>query len=143
MKTIQNPVYTIGCSGKTTTCTLYVSVAYITTLLAKSAHIKTDIIESDIVTPSSEAKFFYRELKHCGYSINYPKIHVKTSVTLHEGDVYNPVLAVKLVKRKALRLACYKVATAINRVVEHRKRETEKLENIAIKLQVMSKHYGK
>ena len=143
MKTIQNPVYTIGCSGKTTTCTLYVSVAYINTLLAKSVHIKTDIIESDIVTPSNEAKFFYRELKHCGYTINYPKIHVKTSVTLHEGDVYNPVLAVKLVKRKALRLACYKVATAINRVVEHRKRETEKLENIAIKLQVMSKHYGK
>ena len=143
MKTIQNPVYTIGCSGKTTTCTLYVSVAYITTLLAKSVHIKTDMIENDIVTPSNEAKFFYRELKHCGYSINYPKIHVKTSVTLHEGDVYNPVLAVKLVKRKALRLACYKVATAINRVVEHRKRETEKLENIAIKLQVMSKHYGK
>ena len=143
MKTIQNPVYTIGCSGKTTTCTLYVSVAYITTLLAKSVHIKTDIIESDIVTPSNEAKFFYRELKYCGYSINYPKIHVKTSVTLHEGDVYNPVLAVKLVKRKALRLACYKVATAINRVVEHRKRETEKLENIAIKLQIMSKHYEK
>ena len=82
MKTIQNPVYTIGCSGKTTTCTLYVSVAYITTLLAKSVHIKTDIIESDIVTPSNEAKFFYRELKHCGYSINYPKIHVKTSITL-------------------------------------------------------------
>lgn len=143
MKTIQNPVYTIGCSGKTTTCALYVSVAYITTLLAKSVHIKTDIIDGDIVTPSNEAKFFYRELKHCGYSINYPKIHVKTSVTLHEGDVYNPVLAVKLVKRKALRLACYKVATAINRVVEHRKRETEKLENIAIKLQVMSKHYEK
>ena len=143
MKTIQNPVYTIGCSGKTTTCTLYVSVAYITTLLAKSVHIKTDIIESDIVTPSNEAKFFYRELKHCGYSINYPKIHVKTSITLHEGDVYNPVLAVKLVKRKALRLACYKVATAINRVVEHRKRETEKLENIAIKLQIMAKHYEK
>ena len=143
MKTIQNPVYTIGCSGKTTTCTLYVSVAYITTLLAKSVYIKTDIIESDIVTSSNEAKFFYRELKHCGYSINYPKIHVKTSVTLHEGDVYNSVLAIKLVKRKALRLACYKVATAINRVVEHRKRETEKLENIAIKLQVMSKHYGK
>ena len=104
MKTIQNPVYTIGCSGKTTTCTLYVSVAYITTLLAKSVHIKTDILENDIVTPSNEAKFFYRELKHCGYSINYPKIHVKTSITLHEGDVYNPVLAVKLVKRKALRL---------------------------------------
>ena len=143
MKTIQNPVYTIELSGKTTTCTLYVSVAYITTLLAKSVHIKTDIIENDIVTPSNEAKFFYRELKHCGYSINYPKIHVKTSITLHEGDVYNPVLAVKLVKRKALRLACYKVATAINRVVEHRKRETEKLENIAIKLQIMSKHYGK
>ena len=143
MKTIQNPVYTIGLSGKTTTCTLYVSVAYIATLLAKSVHIKTDIIENDIVTPSNEAKFFYRELKHCGYSINYPKIHVKTSITLHEGDVYNPVLAIKLVKRKALRLACYKVATAINRVIEHRKRETEKLENIAIKLQVMSKHYGK
>ena len=143
MKTIQNPVYTIELSGKTTTCTLYVSVAYITTLLAKSVHIKTDIIENDIVTPSNEAKFFYRELKHCGYSINYPKIHVKTSITLHEGDVYNPVLAVKLVKRKALRLACYKVATAINRVIEHRKRETEKLENIAIKLQIMSKHYGK
>lgn len=143
MKTIQNPVYTIGCSGKTTTCTLYVSVVYITTLLAKSVHIKTDIIDGDIVTPSNEAKFFYRELKHCGYSINYPKIHVKTSITLHEGDVYNPVLAVKLVKRKALRLACYKVATAINRVVEHRKRETEKLENIAIKLQIMSKHYEK
>lgn len=143
MKTIQNPVYTIGCSGKTTTCTLYVSVAYITTLLEKSVHIKTDIIDGDIVTSSSEAKFFYRELKHCGYSINYPKIHVKTSITLHEGDVYNPVLAVKLVKRKALRLACYKVATAINRVVEHRKRETDKLENIAIKLQIMSKHYGK
>lgn len=143
MKTIQNPVYTIGCSGKTTTCTLYVSVVYITTLLAKSVYIKTDIIDGDIVTPSNEAKFFYRELKHCGYSINYPKIHVKTSITLHEGDVYNPVLAVKLVKRKALRLACYKVATAINRVVEHRKRETEKLENIAIKLQIMSKHYEK
>lgn len=143
MKTIQNPVYTIGCSGKTTTCTLYVSVAYITTLLAKSVHIKTDIIEGDIVTPSNETKFFYRELKHCGYSIDYPKIRVKTSITLHEGDIYNPVLAVKLVKRKALRLACYKVATAINRVLEHRKRETEKLENIAIKLQIMSKHYGK
>ena len=143
MKTIQNPVYTIGCSGKTTTCTLYVSVAYITTLLAKSVHIKTDILENDIVTPSNEAKFFYRELKHCGYSINYPKIHVKTSITLHEGDVYNPVLAVKLVKRKALRLACYKVMVAINRVLEHRKRETEKLENIAIKLQIMSKHYEK
>lgn len=143
MKTIQNPVYTIERSGKTTTCHLYVSVVYITTLLAKSVHIKTDIIDGDIVTPSNEAKFFYRELKHCGYSINYPKIHVKTSVTLHEGDVYNSVLAVKLVKRKALRLACYKVATAINRVVEHRKRETEKLENIAIKLQVMSKHYEK
>lgn len=143
MKTIQNPVYTIELSGKTTTCTLYVSVAYITTLLARSVHIKTDIIDGDIVTPSSEAKFFYRELKHCGYSINYPKIHVKTSITLHEGDIYNPVLAVKLVKRKALRLACYKVATAINRIVEHRKRETEKLENIAIKLQIMSKHYEK
>lgn len=143
MKTIQNPVYTIEHNGKTTTCTLYVSVAYITTLLAKPVYIKTDIIESDLVTLSNEAKFFYRELKHCGYSINYPKIHVKTSITLHEGDIYNSVLAVKLVKRKALRLACYKVATAINRIVEHRKRETEKLENIAIKLQIMSKHYGK
>ena len=120
MKTIQNPIYTIGCSGKTITCTLYVSVAYITTLLVKSVPIRTDIFKSNILTPSNEAKFFYRELKNCGYSINYPKIHVKTSVTLHEGDVYNPVLAVKLVKRKALRLACYKVATAINRVVEHR-----------------------
>lgn len=143
MKTIQNPVYTIGLSGKTTTCTLYVSVAYIVTLLAKSIHIKIDIIENDIVTPSTEAKYFYRELKHCGYSIGYPRIHVKTSITLHEGDVYNPVLATKLVKRKALRLACYKVMTAINRVLEYRKRETEKLENIAIKLQIMSKHYGK
>ena len=143
MKTIQNPVYITGVSGKTTTCTLYVSVAYIATLLAKSVHIKTDILEGDIVTPSNEAKFFYRELKHCGYSIDCPRIHVKTSITLHEGDVYNPVLAVKLVKRKALRLACYKVMVAINRVLEHRKRETEKLENIAIKLQVMSKHYGK
>ena len=88
---------------------------------------------------NEETVKFFEKNKYFGY----PKIHVKTSVTLHEGDVYNPVLAVKLVKRKALRLACYKVATAINRVVEHRKRETEKLENIAIKLQVMSKHYGK
>lgn len=143
MKTIQNPVYIIGCSGKTTTCHLSVSVAYITTLLAKSIRINTDIIESDIVTPSNEAKLFYRELKHCDYSIDYPRIHVQTSITLHEGDINNPTLATKLVKRKALRLACYKVATAINRVVEHRKREIEKLENIAIKLQVMSKHYGK
>ena len=143
MKTIQNPVYTIGLSGKTTTCTLYVSVAYITTLLAKSVHIKTDIIEGDIVTPSNEAKFFYRELKHCGYSIDYPRIHVKTSITLNKNDTNNPELAVKIVKRKALRLACHKVMTAINRVLEHRKRETEKLENIAIKLQIMSKNYGK
>lgn len=143
MKTIQNPVYTIGFSGKTTTCHLYVSVAYITTLLAKSVRITTDILKADIVTPSNEAKFFYRELKHCGYSVEYPRIHVKASVTLHEGDEDNLALAVKLAKRKALRLACYKVTTAINRVLEHRKREIEKLENIAIKLQVMSKHYGK
>lgn len=143
MKTIQNPVYTIGRSGKVTICHLYASVAYITTLLAKSVHIKTDLIESDIVTPSNEAKLFYRELKHCGYSIDYPRVHVKASVTLHEGDEDNPALAVKLAKRKALKLACYKVMTAINKILEHRKRETEKLENIAIKLQIMSKNYGK
>ncbi len=142
MKTIQDPIYTITRSGKTTTCCINVSVSYITTLLAKSVYIKTDLIESDIITPSNEAKLFYRELKHCGYRINYPRIHVRTSVTLHDGDEDSPALAVRLAKRKTFRLACYKVMTAINRVLEHRKYETEKLENIAIKLQIMSR-YGK
>lgn len=81
------------------------------------------------------------DLQHITELLNPAQfIYIGSTKVIHSTDEDNQEVANKYAKRKAFKMACHIVATAINRVLEHRARETEKLENIAIKLQVMSKH---
>lgn len=141
MKTIQHPIYTFRRAGNITYCTISVDIKYILSLLARptSLYIKYMDIEDKVY--SIESKLFYKELKHLGFILDVPILRVTTSIKLNKDDKDNPELALKIVKKKAFRLMCYKVATAINRVLEHRKREIEKLENILIKLQINARRY--
>lgn len=137
MKTLKNPTYLFKRQGLTTTCTMQIDLQHITELLNPAQFI---YIGSTKVIHSTEQKQFYRELKHLGFTFVYNSIIVEASVIKHFTDEDNQDVANKYAKRKAFKMACHIVATAINKVLEHRARETEKLENIAIKLQVMSKH---
>ena len=143
MKTIENMCYNITREGNVTKCTLTASTFYIISLLApRITHVYIDLIKEILSVHSTELMLFYKELRHTGFNLDFPYITIDTSIRLYKYDEDNPKLAEKIVKRKSFGIACYKVMTAINRVLEHRKHETEKLENIAIKLQIMSR-YGK
>lgn len=137
MKTLRKPIYTFKRNGLTTTCTMQVGLQHITELLNPILYIDANNV---IKIYSTEQKQFYRELKHLGFTFVFNSIIVEASVIKHFTDEDNQEIANRYAKRKVFKLACHIVATAINRVLEHRARETEKLENIAIKLQVMSKH---
>lgn len=137
MKTLRNPIYSFKRNGLTTTCTMQVDLSHICDLLNNLIYV--DVSNSKFIY-STEQKQFYRELKHLGFTFVYNSIIIEASVIKHFFDEDNQDVANKYAKRKAFKMACHIVATAINRVLEHRARETEKLENIAIKLQVMSKH---
>lgn len=137
MKTLRRPIYSFKRNGLTTTCTMQVDLSHICDLLSNLIYV--DVSNSKFIY-STEQKQFYRELKHLGFTFVYNSIIVEASVIKHFTDEDNQEVANKYAKRKAFKMACHIVATAINRVLEHRARETEKLENIAIKLQVMSKH---
>lgn len=140
MKTLRRPIYSFKRNGLTTTCTMQVGLQHIVKLLNKDILISARFLANSLAIPSTEQKQFYRELKHLGFTFVYNSIIVEASVIKHFTDEDNQEVANKYAKRKAFKMACHIVATAINRVLEHRARETEKLENIAIKLQVMSKH---
>lgn len=143
MKTIENMCYNITREGNVTKCTLTASTFYIISLLApRITHVYIDLIKETLSVPSTELMLFYKELRHAGFNLDFPYIIIDTSIRLYKYDENNPKLAEKIVKRKALRIACHKIGVAINRVLEYRKRETKKLETIAIKLQIMSR-YGK
>lgn len=137
MKTLRKPIYVFKRNGLTTTCTMQVGLQHITELLNPILYIDANNV---IKIYSTEQKQFYRELKHLGFTFVFNSIIVEASVVKHFTDEDNQEVANRYAKRKVFKLACHIVATAINRVLEHRARETEKLENIAIKLQVMSKH---
>lgn len=137
MKTLRNPIYSFKRNGLTTTCTMQVDLSHICDLLNNLIYV--DVSNSKFIY-STEQKQFYRELKHLGFTFVYNSIIIEASVIKHFSDEDNQEIANKYAKRKVFKMACHIVATAINRVLEHRARETEKLENIAIKLQVMSKH---
>lgn len=137
MKTLRTPIYSFKRNGLTTTCAMQVDLSHICDLLNNLIYV--DVSNSKFIY-STEQKQFYRELKHLGFTFVYNSIIIEASVIKHFSDEDNQEVANKYAKRKAFKMACHIVATAINRVLEHRARETEKLENIAIKLQVMSKH---
>ena len=137
MKTLRKPIYAFKRNGLTTTCTMQVELQHLTELLNPILYIDANNV---IKIYSTEQKQFYRELKHLGFTFVFNSIIIEASVIKHFTDEDNQEVANRYAKRKVFKLACHIVATAINRVLEHRARETEKLENIAIKLQVMSKH---
>lgn len=140
MKTLRKPIYTFKRNGLTTTCTMQVGLQHIASLLDKEVLVSAGFFGNGAAILSTEQKQFYRELKHLGFTFHYSIIIVEASVIKHFTDEDSQEVANRYAKRKVFKLACHIVATAINRVLEHRARETEKLENIAIKLQVMSKH---
>lgn len=137
MKTLRKPIYAFKRNGLTTTCTMQVDLQHVTELLNPALYIDAS---TAIKIYSTEQKQFYRELKHLGFTFVFNSIIIEASVIKHFTDEDNQEVANRYAKRKVFKLACHIVAIAINRVLEHRARETEKLENIAIKLQVMSKH---